>query len=451
MYDVASTVLQQKLSQVAGVGQVIAGGGSLPGVRVELNPTALNKYGISLETVRNAIAAQNVNHPKGSLTQGIVSTMLMTNDQIFHAYQYKPLIVAYRNNAPVRLSDVGDVNDSVENIRTAGLADGKPAIVLVVFKQPGANVVETVDRVQQMLPQLKADIPAGMDLGVMMDRTTVIRASLHDVELTLCVAVALVILVTYLFLGSVRAALIPSVAVPLSLLGTFGVMYLARFSLDNLSLMALTISTGFVVDDAVVVLENTTRHVEAGMEPVAAALRGAKEVGFTVLSMSSSLIAVFIPILFMGGLVGRLFREFAITLSTAIVVSLFVSLTVTPMMCARLLKVEKSEKTSAYQNFLQKMHAFYQKTLDWALRHSRLMLGTTLFAVVLSIVLFAIVPKGFFPQQDAGRIVAQIQAQQDVSFQAMQQKLTSYVDLIYNDPAVQHVVGFFGRLVRAVR
>lgn len=445
MYNAASTILAQKLSQVDGVGQVIVGGSSLPGVRVELNPTALNKYNIGLEDVRGALAADNINRPKGQIPTAVTNSEIVTNDQIFHAEQYKPLVIAYRNNAPVRLSDVATVNDSVENIRTAGLADGKPAVILVVFKQPGVNVITTVDRVRAMLPSLKTAIPRGIDMTVMMDRTTTIRASLHDVEFTLLVAIALVILVTYFFLGNVRAALIPSVAVPLSLLGTFGIMYLLNFTLDNLSLMALTISTGFVVDDAVVVLENTTRHIEAGMAPMAAALQGANEVGFTVLSMSTSLIAVFIPILFMGGLVGRLFREFAVTLSAAIVVSLAVSLTVTPMMCSRLLRRKtKVVAPSRLKGLLKHTRGGYEKSLAWALRHARWMLGITFAAFALTIVLFMVVPKGFFPQQDTGRIIGSIQAQQDISFQAMRRKLTTFVKIIGEDPAVQHVVGFIG-------
>lgn len=445
MYDAASTILQQKLSQVEGVGQVIVGGSSLPGVRVELNPTALNKYNIGLESVRAVIAKQNVNLPKGQIMVGDRMSQITANDQIFHAYQYKPLIIAYRNGAAVRLSDVADVTNSVENIRTAGLADGKPAVILVVFKQPGANVIATVDRVKAGLPFLKESIPTGINLTVMMDRTTTIRASLHDVEATLLAAIFLVIMVAYLFLGSVRAALVPSVAVPLSLLGTFGVMYLLHYSLDNLSLMALTISTGFVVDDAVVVLENTMRHIEAGIEPMAASLLGAKEVGFTVLSMSLSLIAVFIPILLMSGIVGRLLREFAVTLSTAIIVSLLVSLTVTPMMCSRLLKAKNpAQKTSRMDSLMINIKMRYKDGLQWALRHSRIMLSLTMAAIILTLFLFVYVPKGFFPQQDTGRILGAIQARQNISFQALQKKMTTYVNIIGNDPAVFHVVGFIG-------
>lgn len=446
MYDVASTILQQKLSQVNGVGQVIVGGSSLPAVRIELNPTALNHYGISLETVRTAIANNNANTPKGQLTIANKQSDIVANDQLFRAYQYKPLIIAYNNGAPVRLSDVGDVNDSVENIRTAGLADGKPAVMLILFRSPGANVISTVENVNKALPQLSAAIPAGINMYVTMDRTTTIRASLHDVEMTLVIAIVLVVLVAYLFLKSGRAALIPTVAVPLSLLGTFAIMYLCGFSLDNLSLMALTISTGFVVDDAVVVLENTTRHIEDGMHPMEAALRGAKEVGFTVMSMSISLIAVFVPILFMGGLVGRLFREFAITLSVAILVSLIISLTVTPMMCSRLLRPPKAvhEITKDSSRAFQKMWAFYKRSLNWSLQHSKIMLCVPILAVILTIILFIIVPKGFFPQQDTGRIIASIQAEQDISFQSLRKKLADYVGIIKQDPAVEHAAGFIG-------
>lgn len=465
LYDVASTILQQKLSQVEGVGQVIVGGSSLPAVRVELNPMALNKYGIALSDVRNMLAAANTNRPKGQYTHDVNLLRISANSQMFKAVEYQPLIVAYRNGAAVRLSDVAQVVDSVENVRAAGQADGKPAVLLVLFKQPGANVIDTVDHVRELMPQLKASIPAAIDLEIMMDRTTTIRASLKDVEFTLLAAILLVILVVYVFLGSVRAALIPSVAVPLSLLGTFTVMYLLGYSLDNLSLMALTISTGFVVDDAVVVLENTARHIEAGMKPLQAALQGAKEVSFTVISMSLSLIAVFIPILLMGGIVGRLFREFAVTLTTAILVSLVISLTVTPMMCARVLKsatyknkisfsssVNRRKKSAKIFDFFQKSKASflyyirsgYEKSLSWSLRHSRFMLGLTFVVMAFNIYLFIVVPKGFFPQQDTGRITASIQAQQDISFQAMKEKLSAFVKIVGADPAVQHVVGFVG-------
>lgn len=455
MYDFASTILQQKLSQIKGIGQVIVGGASLPAVRVELNPTVLNKYGISLETVRNAIASTNVNRPKGQLNNAASSSEIITNDQLYRAVQYKPLIITYRDGRPVRLSDVGDVIESVEDIRNAGLADGKPGIPLVIFKEPNANVIETVNRVRNLLPHMQSFIPAAINMTVMMDRTSTIRASLHDVERTLIIAIILVILVVYFSLGKVRAALIPAVAVPLSLLGTFTLMYLCGFSLNNLSLMALTISTGFVVDDAVVVLENTMRHIEAGIKPIQAALLGAKEVGFTVVSMSLSLVAVFIPILLMSGIVGRLFHEFAITLSLAILVSLLVSLTVTPMMCARLLKpTEKPvaadnefampEVKSLPKTWLTKFWLAYENGLRFALNRRRLMLLITVATIVANVVLFAIVPKGFFPQQDTGRIMASIQGKQDSSFQAMKRTLTDFVNVVKNDSAVEHVVGFVG-------
>jgi multidrug efflux pump len=445
MYDTASTILQQKLSQVEGIGQVAVGGSSLPAVRVELNPTILNQYGIGLEEVRNAIAGSNANRPKGELLLGQHRTDITANDQIFKPNEYQSLIVTYRNNAPVRLSDVGEVVESVEDLRNAGLADGKPAVLLIIFKQPGANIIETVDRVRNIMPFLKATIPKAIDLTVVMDRTTTIRASLHDVEMTLLIATFLVILVVYIFLGNASAALIPSIAVPLSLLGTFAVMYLLKFSLDNLSLMALTIVTGFVVDDAVVVLENISRHIEAGLKPLKAALLGAKEVGFTVLSMSVSLIAVFIPILWMGGIVGRLFREFALTLSIAIMMSLLVSLTVTPMMSSRILKPkkEKNHKSLIHKIFM-KVRKQYKYSLVWALRHDALMLLATIICIFFTILLFIYVPKGFFPQQDAGRIISSIQAEQDMSFQSIREKLVEFTRIIGEDPAIEHVVGFVG-------
>lgn len=446
MYDAASTILQQKLSQIQGVGQVLVGGSSLPAVRVELNPTALNQYGIGLEDVRSVLANTNVNLPKGQLVYADRTANIAVNDQMYHAYEYNPLIITFRNNAPVRLQDVAQVTESVENVRAAGLSDGQAAVVLVIFKQPGANVIETNDRVYQLIPALEASIPAGMHLNIVMDRTTTIRASLHDVELTLIIAVILVILVVYIFLGNARAAAIPSVAVPLSLLGTFGIMYLFGYSLDNLSLMALTISTGFVVDDAVVMLENISRHIEAGMKPLQAALQGSKEVGFTVVSMSTSLVAVFLPILLMGGIVGRLFREFAMTLSIAIVMSLIVSLTVTPMMCARILKSDPANEN--HENLLHRgikhLRNGYEHSLKWSLMHHRFMLLLTFIAVISTVVLFIIVPKGFFPQQDTGRISGIVQAQQNISFQLMQQKLSTIVNTIHQDPAVKHVVGFIG-------
>ncbi|MBS0349785.1 MAG: multidrug efflux RND transporter permease subunit [Proteobacteria bacterium] len=447
VYDVASTILQQKLSQVNGVGEVLIGGSSLPAVRVDLNPTTMNKYGISLEQVRRTLASANVNRPKGLLSDGAKTMIIAADDQLFKADQYKPLIIRYQNGSPVRLSDIAQVSEGVENIRLAGFLDGKPAVVLVVFKQPGANVIATVNRLYQVLPQLRAQIPSGMDLTVSMDRTPTIRASLHDVELTLLVSVILVILVVYVFLGNVRAALIPSVAVPLSLLGTFWVMYWCGYSLNNLSLMALTIATGFVVDDAVVVLENTSRHIEAGMKPMQAALLGAQEVGFTVVSMSLSLIAVFLPILLLGGLVGRLFREFSITLSSAVLISLLVSLTITPMMCARLLKSKNQpapESVSTLRRMIKKAKALYERDLAFSITHAPLMLLIVLAAIVLSVLLFMAIPKGFFPQQDTGRIIGAIQAEQNISFQSMQKKLNDFGKIIMDDPAVAHAVGVIG-------
>lgn len=448
MYDAGSTILQQKLSQVTGVGQVFVGGSSLPAVRVELNPTALNNYGIGLNNVSTVLAAANANRPKGQLTAAEQTSEIFTTDQLFKASAYQPLIIAYHNNSPVRLADVADVTNSIEDIRTMGLANNKPAVLLVILKQPGANVIETVAHIRALLPTLQASIPKAINLDVMMDRTAIIRAALFDVEMTLIIAMILVIIVTYAFLGNFRAMLISGVAVPLSLLGTFGVMKLLGYTLDNLSLMALTISTGFVVDDAVVVLENIMRHLEMGKAAKQAALDGAKEVGFTVLSMSLSLIAVFIPILLMGGIVGRLFREFAVTLSSAILISLVVSLTVTPMMCAYLLRTKPhaaiDQQPPRYAIWRDKIYHFYERSLNGALRHAKLMLLITMAAVVLNIVLFIIVPKGFFPQQDTGRISASIQADQNISFQAMQEKLQHFVSIVQQDPAIQNVVGFVG-------
>ncbi len=448
MYDAASTILAQKISQIQGIGQVSVAGSSLPAVRVELNPDALNKYGIGVETVRAAIATTNANRPKGILDDGARSWQILANDQAKTAAEYIPLLVAYRNGAAVRLGDVATVEDSVQDLRNAGLANGRPAVMLTLHRQPGANIIDTVDRVKALLPQLRASIPAAIDLAVVMDRTPTIRASLREVERTLAIALGLVVLVVFLFLRNFRAALIPSVAVPVSLIGTFGVMYLAGYSLNNLSLMALTVATGFVVDDAVVVLENVTRHIEAGVAPFEAALRGAREVGFTVLSMSLSLIAVFIPILLMGGIVGRLFREFAVTLSAAILISLAVSLTATPMMCARLLKPRDAAPPGRLARFGERAFAAllagYGRSLDWALRHSLLTLAILLATVGLNVWLYTIVPKGFFPQQDTGRLIGSIQADQSISFQAMRNKLSDFVAIVAADPAVDNVVGFTG-------
>jgi len=448
MYDAASTIMQQKLSQVQGVGQVNVGGSSLPAVRVELNPTVLNKLGIGLEDVRNALVGTNANRPKGLLDDGSRQWQIYADDQANKADQYRPLIVAYRNGAPVQLSALGEVTDSVEDLRNAGMANGKPSVLVMLNRQPNANIIETVDRVHALLPQIKASIPQEINVSVVMDQTTTIRASLHDVERTLVIAIALVIMVVFLFLRSRRASMIPSIAVPISLCGTFAIMYLLGYSLDNFSLMALTISTGFVVDDAIVVLENVMRHREAGKSPLQAALQGAREVGFTVVSMSISLVAVFIPMLFMGGLVGRLFHEFAVTLSVAVLVSLVVSLTATPMMCAKLGQHDVNKKQGrafqASERFFNGLLARYDKSLSVALRHPLLTI-LVLFAVIgLNFYLYAIVPKGFFPQQDTGRIQGSIQADQATSFQAMRPKLAAYIDIIRTDPAVASVTGFTG-------
>jgi multidrug efflux pump len=448
MYDAASSILQQKLAQVDGVGQVVVGGGSLPAVRVDLNPMALNKYGIGLEDVRRVLSTTNVTRPKGQMTDGARTWEIQTNDQLRKAEEYGPLIIAYRAGAAVRLSDVASIEESVEDLRTTGLANGKPGVLVILYRQPGANIIKTVDRVRSLLPQLEAAIPAAITLSVVLDRTPVIRASLHDVERTLIISVMLVILVVFAFLRNVRATIIPSVAVPVSLIGTFGVMYLCGYSLDNLSLMALTIATGFVVDDAIVVLENITRHREQGVPPREAALRGAREVAFTVLSMSLSLVAVFIPILLMGGIVGRLFREFAVVLSVAIVISLVLSLTTTPMMCALFLGSEKARGHGrlyrASERIFGWMLSRYDTTLSWALRHPRVMLTLTLATIALNVYLFIIVPKGFFPQQDTGRLMGVIQGAQDTSFQAMREKLIQIVDIVRSDPAVETVTGFSG-------
>ena len=448
MYDSASTILAQALAQVDGVGQVTIGGSSLPAVRVELNPTALNRYKISTANVRTAIATTNANRPKGSLDGISRHWQITANDQAQKAADYLPIIVAYRNGAAVRLGDVATVTDSVQDLRNAGLADGKPAVLLLIRRQPGANVIETVDRVQALLPMLRASIPPAINLQVASDSTITIRASLIGVERALLIAIALVIMVVFLFLRRWRAAVIPAVAVPVSLIGTFGVMYLCGYSLDNLSLMALTIATGFVVDDAVVVLENVSRHIEEGMTPLAASLQGAREVGFTVVSMSISLVAVFVPILMMGGIIGRLFREFAVTLSAAILVSLIVSLTTTPMMCARVLRSESEGKPGRLSRFIERMFArllgFYERTLQWALGHRRIMLAALLGTVALNIYLYVIVPKGFMPQQDTGRIMGNLVADQSISFQAMQQKLVDFMAVVRADPSVDHVVAFTG-------
>ena len=449
MYDAASTVLAQALSQVDGVGEVDVGGSSLPAVRVEADPAVLDRDGIGLEQVRAAIVASNANRPKGVLEDSTRHWQIAANDQMMRAADYRPLIVAWRDGAPVRLGDVASVSDSVQDLRNAGLADGRPAVLILIRRQPGANVIATVDRVKAILPALRASIPAAIDLDVASDSTATIRASLRDVERTLLVAIALVILVVFLFLRRWRAAAIPAVAVPVSLVATFIVMALAGYSIDNLSLMALTIATGFVVDDAVVVLENASRHVEAGLSPMDAALRGAQEVGFTVLSMSTSLVAVFVPILLMSGVMGRLLHEFAITLSAAILMSLLVSLTTTPMMCAHVLRARAQEKepgrlSRAIERGFQRLHDLYDTTLTWALDHRRLTLASLFVAVGLTVVLYVIVPKGFMPQQDTGRLNGSLQADQSISFQAMNAKLAAFDRILRADPAVAHVVAFTG-------
>src|SRR5215469_16164870 len=457
MYDAADSVLSQKLSQVSGVGQAFVGGAARPAVRAEVNPNLLNKFGIGLDTVRTSLQAANANRPKGEIANAINAWAITDNDQMKLADQYRPLIVAYNNGAPVRLGDVADVQDSVENNQVIGLAahnstdpsaEGKPSVLIIIFKQPGANIIDTVDNVYALLPQLKSSISPAINVDVVMDRTTTIRASVRDIEITLLISVVLVILVVFAFLRTVRATVIPSIAVPLSLIGTFGVMYAFGYSLDNLSLMALAISTGFVVDDAIVVLENITRYLEQGMAPVAAAFRGAREIGFTVLSMSTSLVAVFIPILMMGGMVGRLFREFAVTLSAAIGVSLLVSLSTTPMMCSQILKPVQEEKHGHIYRFFEWLFdtalKIYRGALRFVLRHQFATLCATILTAAVSGWLYARIPKGFFPQQDTGRVMGAVQADQDISFAAMKQKMDQFVHIVMHDPNVQTIVGFAG-------
>ncbi len=445
MYDAASNVFQQQLSQIKGIGQVIIGGSALPAVRIELNPKALFKYGIGLEDVRAALASANANSPKGTIDDGDRRYQVYTNDQSTKASDYAPLVIAYRNGAAVLLSDVASVLDSVEDVRNLGMANGQPSVLVILFRQPGANIIDTIDTVKAELPHLEAAMPADVNVTIAIDRSTTIRQSLHDTEATLVIAITLVTVVVFLFLRDFRSTLIPSVAVPVSILGTFGAMYLLGYSLDILSLMALTIATGFVVDDAIVVLENISRHLEAGMPRLEAALLGAREVGFTVLSISLSLIAVFIPILLMGGILGRLFREFTLTLSLAIMISLAISLTTTPMMCALFLRPRASHGQAPHRrSFFDRALAGYERTLGWALGHSRLVLAIFFGAIVLNIVLFYIVPKGFFPEEDTGRLVGSLQADQSVSFQRMSQKLRQMMAIVQQDPAVENVVGYTG-------
>ena len=445
LYDAASNVLQQRLSQLDGIGQVSIGGATLPAVRVELNPTAMFKYGIGLEDVRAALASANANSPKGAIEEGDHRFQLYTNDQARRASDFRPLVVAYRNGSAVQLTDVADVEDSVQDLRNEGRANGVPSVLVILSRQPGANIIDTVDQVKTELPQLQAALPSDVNLTIVSDRSATIRASLRDTKWTLMLAVALVMFVVFLTLGDVRAALVPAVVVPVSIIGTFSGMYLLGFSLDNLSLMALTVATGFVVDDAIVVLENISRHVENGVPRREAALRGAKEVGFTVVSISISLIAVFIPILLMGGIVGRLFREFTATMSLAIMISMVISLTTTPMMCALLLRPPgHAAGRPARRTLFDRSLAAYERTLSWSLRHGRLVMLALAVTIALNVWLFMIIPKGFFPQEDTGLITGGIVADQSISFQLMKDKLVRLMDIVQADPAVQSVAGYTG-------
>jgi multidrug efflux pump len=444
MYDAASTVLQQKLLQLTGVGQVIIGGAALPAVRVELNPQSLFHYGIGLEDVRSAINNANANAPKGAIDVGPQRWQIYTNDQSTHASDYRSLVVAYRSGDSVRLKDLADVQDSVQDLRNLGLANNKPAVLVIIFRQPGANIITTIDGVRAAIPALKAALPKDIDIAFASDRSQTIRASLNDTQRTLVIAVLLVIGVVYAFLRNGRATIIPAIAVPISIIGTFGVMYLLGFSLDNLSLMALTIATGFVVDDAIVVLENISRHLEDGVPRVEAALRGAREVGFTVISITLSLIAVFLPILLMAGIVGRLFREFAMTLSVAIIISMFISLTTTPMLCAIFLRPNQKPKKLNRRSFFQRVQDFYARTLARVLDHSVLVLLSLAATIALNVWLIHIIPKGFFPEQDTGLMIGGIQGDQSSSFQLMSKKLTEMMKIVHADPAVASVVGYTG-------
>src|ERR1700723_1461393 len=448
MYDVGSSILAQKLAQIDGGGQVFVGGSALPAVRAEVNPMLLSNLGVGIEQVRTALSNANANAPKGEVDNINRGSLVNANDQLFHASEYAPQIVSYKNGAPVRLSDVSTVLDSVEDVHTAGVANGKPAVLLIIFRQPGANIIGTVDRVRALLPLLQASISPAIKIDVVVDRTTTIRTSVQDVQITLIISVILVIFVVFAFLRNVWATIIPSVSVPLSLIGTFGAMYLLGYSLDNLSLMALTISTGFVVDDAIVVIENITRYIEKGMVPVQAAYRGAREIGFTVLSMSTSLIAVFIPILLMGGIVGRLFREFAVTLSVAVMVSLVVSLTTTPMLSAKFLEAHNKQKHGRIYRWgeraLDWLASEYKRGLRWVLQHQKLVLTITILTFVLNVYLYILVPKGFFPEQDTGRIGGQIQGQQDVSFADLKEKVLKLAAIVSKDPGIEDTVAFAG-------
>jgi multidrug efflux pump len=448
LYDEASTIIQQRLSQIQGVGQVNAGGGALPSVRVEVNPTKLAGMGLTMADLQGVLSIQNSDLAKGQITNGSISADILSNDQISHAEDYKPIIVGYNNGAAVHLSDVADVVDSTQNIRAAGYLNGKRAVTLIVFRQPGANIIDTVDRIYAALPSVKASIPNGIETTVVLDRTTTIRASVKNVEGTLLTSIGLVIVVVFVFLRSGRATLIPAVAVPVSLIGTFAVMYLCGYSLDNLSLMALTISTGFVVDDAIVVMENITRHIEDGMSPFAAALKGAKEIGFTVFTISMSLIAVFIPLLMMGGLVGRLFREFAVTLSTAILVSMVISLTTTPMMCAYILKSQHNEKHGrmymATERAFEWVLSLYRRTLHWTLENPVLILTVLILTIALNVAIVIKIPKGFFPLQDTGALAGAVRGPQDASFYSMNDSIQKILKVVKNDPAVANAISFTG-------
>jgi multidrug efflux pump len=448
LYDEASTVIAQKLSQIQGVGQVSVGGGALPSVRVDANPTQLASYGLSMANLQSVLSLQNSDLAKGQITDGILTADILANDQISQAEDYKPVVVGYKNGAAIHLSDVAQVTDSVQNIRAAGYLNGKRSVTVIIFRQPGANIIETVDRVRAQLPYIQASIPLGIDATIVLDRTTTIRASVSDVERTLLISIGLVIIVVFVFLRNGRATLIPAVAVPVSLVGTFAVMYLFGYSLDNLSLMAMTIATGFVVDDAIVVMENIARHLENGVKPFAAALKGAEEIGFTVFTISISLIAVFIPLLLMGGIVGRLFREFAVTLSTSVLVSMIISLTTTPMMCAYFLRSERAEKHgrmyAASEKFFDWVLSLYRGSLHWVLDHPMLTLSVLFVTIALNVVLIVKIPKGFFPVEDTGSITGSVRGPQDSSFPAMDDSIRQIGAVIKNDPAVANVIAFTG-------
>jgi len=448
LYDEASTVIEQKLSQIQGVGQVVVGGGALPAVRVEINPTKLESLGLTIGNIQSTLSLQNSDSARGRLANDSMTADIITNDQISDAEDYKPLVVGYHNGTAIHLSDVAEVSNSTQNLRTAGYLNGTPSITVIIFRQPGANIIQTVERVRSQLPFLQAILPQGIKATIVLDRTTTIRASVSDVERTLLISVGLVILVVFFFLRNTRATIIPSIAVPVSLIGTFAVMYMVGFSLDNLSLMALTISTGFVIDDAIVVMENISRYLEQGMTPMEASLRGAREIGFTVFSISVSLVAVFIPILLMAGIVGRLFREFAVTLATAIVVSMLISLTTTPAMCAHLLKPEEPKKHGRIyrwsEKFFSGMLSLYRTSLEWVLENPGFTLVILLLTIVLNFILIVRIPKGFFPQQDTGALVGGVQGPQDASFPFMNSSILQLVDVIKADPAVANVNAYTG-------